>query len=108
VNRFLTSVVSWLRAGYPEGIPPTDTFALLALLANRLSNDEVKLVANELMQRGDFDKIDIGVMISKLTDELPSETDIERVRARLAAQGWPLDDPHDDEHDDDLNGEAHA
>jgi hypothetical protein len=53
-----------LRAGYPEGIPPTDSFALLALLANRLSNDEVRLVANELMQRGDFDKIDIGVLIS--------------------------------------------
>jgi Protein of unknown function (DUF3349) len=100
VNRFLNSVVSWLRAGYPEGVPPTDTFALLALLANRLSNDEVKLVANALMERGDFDKIDIGVLISKLTDELPSETDIERVRDRLAAKGWPLDDPHGDECDE--------
>jgi Protein of unknown function (DUF3349) len=107
VNRFLSSVVSWLRAGYPEGVPPTDTFALLALLANRLSNDEVKLVANELMLRGDFDTIDIGVLISKLTDELPAESDVERVRARLAAQGWPLDDAHDDEQDG-LNGEAHA
>lgn len=107
MNRFLSSVVSWLRAGYPEGVPPTDTFALLALLANRLSNDEVKLVANELMLRGDFDKIDIGVMISKLTDELPAESDIERVRARLAAKGWPLDDAQGDT-DDNLNGEAHA
>jgi hypothetical protein len=104
VNRFLTSVVSWLRAGYPEGVPPTDTFALLALLANRLTNDEVKLVANALMERGDFDKIDIGVLISKLTDELPSDTDVERVRNRLAAQGWPLDDEHGDEHDDRGNG----
>jgi hypothetical protein len=95
VNRFLTSVVSWLRAGYPEGIPPTDTFAVLALLARRLTNDEVKIVANELMQRGEFDKIDIGVTISKLTDELPSPDDIERVRARLAAKGWPLDDQRD-------------
>ncbi|WAJ46004.1 DUF3349 domain-containing protein [Mycobacterium sp. Aquia_216] len=108
MNRFLTSVVSWLRAGYPEGIPPTDTFALLALLANRLSNDEVKLVANALMERGDFDKIDIGVLISKLTDELPSETDIERVRDRLAAQGWPLDDPHDDERDGQPGNGAHG
>jgi Protein of unknown function (DUF3349) len=107
VNRFLNSVVSWLRAGYPEGVPPTDTFALLALLANRLSNDEVKLVANDLMLRGDFDKIDIGVLISKLTDELPSETDIERVRARLAAKSWPHDDAHDDERDE-LNGGAQA
>jgi Protein of unknown function (DUF3349) len=96
VNRFLSSVVSWLRAGYPEGIPPTDTFAVLALLSRRLTNDEVKLVANELMQRGDFDKIDIGVLISKLTDELPSEGDIARVQTRLAAKGWPLDQPRDD------------
>ncbi len=104
MNRFLTSVVSWLRAGYPEGVPPTDTFALLALLANRLSNDEVKLVANALMERGDFDTIDIGVLISKLTDELPSDSDIERVRNRLAAKGWPLDDEHDDEQGDRGNG----
>ena len=98
MNRFLTSVVSWLRAGYPEGIPPTDTFALLALLTRRLSNDEVRAVAREVTQRGDFDNIDIGVAISKLTDELPSEEDVERVRRRLAAHGWPLDDERD-EHD---------
>jgi hypothetical protein len=95
VNRFLSSVISWLRAGYPEGIPPTDTFALLALLTRRLSNDEVKIVANELMQRNEFDKVDIGVLISKLTDELPSEEDIERVRTRLAANSWPVDDDRD-------------
>ncbi len=96
MNRFLNSVVSWLRAGYPEGIPTTDTFAVLALLSRRLTNDEVKLVANELMQREGFDKIDIGVLISKLIDELPSPDDIARVRTRLAAKGWPLDDPHED------------
>jgi hypothetical protein len=95
VNRFLSSVVSWLRAGYPEGIPPTDTFAVLALLTRRLGNDEVVAVTHELMQRGDFDDIDIGVAITQLTDELPSPEDVERVRARLAAKGWPLDEPRD-------------
>jgi hypothetical protein len=96
VNGFLSSIVSWIRAGYPEGIPPTDTFPVLALLTRRLSNDEVKAVTHELTQRGDFDKVDIGVLISKLTDELPTTEDIERVRARLAAKGWPLDDERDD------------
>jgi hypothetical protein len=94
MNRFLTSVVSWLRAGYPEGIPPTDTFAVLALLTRRLSSDEVKIVAEELARRGEFDKIDIGVLINKLIDELQSPADIERVRTRLAAKGWPLDGAH--------------
>ena len=97
MNRFLTSIVNWLRAGYPEGIPPTDYFPVLALLCRRLSTDEVKAVARELMQRPGFDDTDIGVLITRITDQLPSPEDIERVRARLATQGWPLDDPRDDE-----------
>ena len=97
MNRFLNSVVAWLRAGYPDGIPPTDYFPVLALLSRRLSNDEVKLVARDLMQRGDFDHVDIGVLITQLTDELPSPVDVERVRERLAAKGWPLDNARDGE-----------
>jgi Protein of unknown function (DUF3349) len=95
VNGFLGSIVSWLRAGYPEGIPPTDTFAVLALLKRRLSNDEVKAVANELLDRGPYDDVDIGVLITRLTDELPEPDDVERVRTRLAAHGWPLDEKTD-------------
>ena len=97
MNRFLTSVVAWLRAGYPEGIPPTDYFPVLALLSRRLSQDEVKAVARGLMQRDGFDEIDIGVLITQMTDHLPSPGDIERVRERLAAKGWPLDDARDGE-----------
>lgn len=92
MNRFLDAVVAWLRAGYPEGVPPTDYFPLLALLSRRLTADEVKEVAAELMKRGDFDHVDIGVMITQVTDELPAPDDVERVRQRLAAKGWPLDD----------------
>jgi Protein of unknown function (DUF3349) len=97
VTRFLTAIVDWLRAGYPEGIPATDYWPVLALLSRRLSTDEVKLVAQELMRRGDFDDIDIGVTITRITDELPSPRDVERVRQRLAAKGWPLDDPRGSE-----------
>lgn len=97
MNRFLNSVVAWLRAGYPEGIPPIDYVPVLALLSRRLSNDEVKLVAGELIKRGDFDHVDIGVLITQVTDELPSPTDVERVRERLAAKGWPLEDARDGE-----------
>ncbi|HXB89715.1 DUF3349 domain-containing protein [Mycobacterium sp.] len=97
MNRFLTSIVAWLRAGYPEGIPPTDYFPVLALLSRRLSNDEVKAVAHELMQQDNADDIDIGVLITQMTDELPKPDDIERVRSRLAAKGWPLDDARNGE-----------
>ena len=97
MNRFLTSVVAWLRAGYPEGIPPTDYFPVLALLSRRLGNEDVKVVAHELMQQGDFDDVDIAVLITQITDELPSPGDVERVRERLAAKGWPLDDARNGE-----------
>ena len=95
MNRFLTSIVTWLRAGYPEGIPPTDYFPVLALLSRRLSTDEVKAVAREFKHSAEFDDVDIGVLITRLTDQLPSPEDIERVRTRLAAKGWPLDDARD-------------
>jgi len=97
VNRFLNSVVAWLRAGYPEGIPPIDYIPVLALLSRRLSNDEVKLVTRDLIARGDFDHVDIGVLITQITDELPTPNDVERVRERLAAKGWPLEDDRNGE-----------
>ncbi|HYB34790.1 MAG TPA: DUF3349 domain-containing protein [Mycobacterium sp.] len=97
MNRFLSSIVAWLRAGYPQGVPPTDCFPLLALLSRRLTDDEVKAVAGELMRRGEFDQVDIGVLISRITDELPFPEDVERVRQRLAVKGWPLDDARDGE-----------
>ncbi|UVO13552.1 DUF3349 domain-containing protein [Mycobacterium sp. SVM_VP21] len=92
MNKFLTSIVAWLRAGYPDGVPQNDYVPLLALLSRRLTNDEVKDVARELIGRGEFDRIDIGVLIARLTNELPAPEDVERVRERLAAKGWLLDD----------------
>jgi hypothetical protein len=97
VNRFLHRIVNWLRVGYPQGIPPTDYIPLLALLSRRLTNDEVETVAKELMDSGEFDNVAIGVAITQITDESPSPEDVERVWARLAAKGWPLDDPRDSE-----------
>src|ERR1700761_1049357 len=97
MNNFLSSIVAWLRAGYPEGIPPKDYFPVLALLSRRLSTDEVKAVAHEVVQRDGFDDVDIGVLISQITDELPSPADVERVRERLASKDWPLDSPRDEE-----------
>jgi len=95
MNAFLTKIVAWLQAGYPDGIPATDRVPLMALLSRRLTNDEVKAVARDLIRRGEFDHIDIGVLITEITDALPRNEDVERVRTRLAAKGWPLDDPRD-------------
>ncbi|HEX3546375.1 MAG TPA: DUF3349 domain-containing protein [Mycobacterium sp.] len=97
MTNFLARIVAWITSGYPEGVPGPDRVPLLALLQRRLTDDEVKLVAQALIDRGEFDHVDIGVLITQITDELPAEADIDRVRARLAAKGWPLDDPRDAE-----------
>ena len=94
---FLARIVAWITAGYPEGVPGPDRVPLFALLKRRLTDDEVKAVSKELKDLDEFDSADIGVLITQITDELPTPDDIERVRARLAAKGWPLDDPRDGE-----------
>jgi Protein of unknown function (DUF3349) len=97
VTKFLAKIVAWITAGYPEGVPGPDRVPLFGLLKPRLTDDEVKTVAKELMDRGEFDEVDIAVLITQITDELPAPEDISRVRNRLAAKGWPLDDPRDAE-----------
>lgn len=93
---FLIAVVDWLRAGYPEGVPERDYVPLLALLARRLTPEEVATVAAQLRDEGRLPvtSTDIGELIMGITDELPREEDVARVRAQLASAGWPLDDPH--------------
>lgn len=89
---FLSSIIEWLRAGYPEGVPEQDYVPLLALLTRRLSEDEVDQVADALIEAGDLPitKTDIAVLITKVTNEMPLDHDIDRVRRHLEAGGWPL------------------
>ena len=87
---FLQSLVGWLRAGYPEGVPENDYIPLLALLARRLTGDEVAAVAAELGREGaaeNIDSVDIGTVITKITNDLPRQEDVARVRARLDSAG---------------------
>jgi hypothetical protein len=84
---FLDSVVGWLREGYPQGVPAQDYVPLLALLRRRLTDEEVAAVVKELGAGGQVpvDSADIGTSITKITDALPSEDDINRVREHLPA-----------------------
>jgi hypothetical protein len=91
---FLAKVVGWLRAGYPEGVPEHDYMPLFALLASRLTNDEVTLIADELAFSADPESADaIKKAIIAVTHSTPHESDINRVRSHLAAGGWPLAKP---------------
>jgi hypothetical protein len=88
-------IISWLRAGYPEGVPQHDYMPLFALLGSELTNDEVTLIADELTFSADPDSAEaIKAAITAVTKTKPNDADINRVRARLAAGGWPLARPH--------------
>jgi len=90
---FLEKVIGWLRAGYPAGVPDVDYVPLFALLGYHLSNDEVTAIADELEASTDPASADaIKKAITAVTNTKPLESDIDRVRARLAAGGWPLAD----------------
>ncbi|ERB52093.1 MULTISPECIES: DUF3349 domain-containing protein [Rhodococcus] len=89
----LASILGWLRAGYPNGVPEQDYVPLMALLRRQLSDDEIAVLADDLV--ADFpvpvDPIDIGVLITKVTDDIPHESDVARVREHLIRGGWQID-----------------
>jgi len=98
---FLASVINWVRAGYPEGVPDVDYIPLFALLGSQLSEDDVKAIAQELENESNPESAAaIMKAIAAVTDHQASDADVARVRSRLAAGGWPLARP---EHFDPAN-----
>lgn len=90
------SVLAWLHAGYPHGVPQTDYFALLALLARTLSEDEVVKVAQTVLKGNDSDTVtaeEIHAAIHLVTDKEPNPEEMHQVASRLASVGWPLAAP---------------
>jgi hypothetical protein len=85
----VASIVAWLRAGYPDGVPERDYIPLFALLGSKLTDEQVQEIADTLTRDG---APNIAGHIHAVTRERPLEVDIARVRSRLAAGGWPLAD----------------
>ncbi|HEY3883278.1 MAG TPA: DUF3349 domain-containing protein [Trebonia sp.] len=96
-SNFLSNIVSWLRAGYPEGVPQVDYIPLFALLGSQLTNEEVSQIADELVFSSDPESAEaIKQAIGSVTHTPVHDADIARVRAHLAAGGWPLAIPNRD------------
>jgi hypothetical protein len=93
------TVLDWLRAGYPEGIPAQDYAPILGVLQRRLTPEEIQgiaegLAAQALTSPDPITRDDIEAMIEQTVYQRASDADVARVSARLAAGGWPLADPH--------------
>ena len=91
------SVLDWLRAGYPDGIPPQDYAPILGVLRRRLTSEEILAITDGLAGQslGSVDPIsrhDIEAMIEQTVYQRADDVDVARVTERLAAGGWPLAD----------------
>jgi Protein of unknown function (DUF3349) len=94
----LHSILEWLRAGYPEGVPGPDRVPLLALLESTpLTSDQVKEVVRHVSDAEgtasadtEVDRDEIAAFIHDVTQRDAAPEDVNRVAAKLAAAGWPL------------------
>ncbi|HNM84117.1 MAG: DUF3349 domain-containing protein [Mycobacterium sp.] len=91
-SKLLDSVLNWVRAGYPQGVPPKDYYPVLALLTRTLSEDEVVQAARAVLLQGDEPVTveQIQDAIRQVAEKEPTEEEMHQVAARLASVGWPL------------------
>ena len=92
------SVLNWLRAGYPEGVPGPDRVPLLALLRSTpLTEEQIKDVVRNItasdsgaLADGEITTDEIGEFIAEVIHHDAGSENVKRVAAKLAAAGWPL------------------
>lgn len=85
-RNIMRRLLSWVRQGYPTGVPAADYVPLIALLSRRLTKDEVIDIVIELRGAAVLPSETgrIGAAIMGTTNEVPSIEEIERVRRHLA------------------------
>jgi len=90
-------IVAWLKAGYPDGIPPQDYPPVLAVMRRQLTEEELVAVADDLalhsVSAGDVPVTadDIRAMVHEHAYQKCTPDDLTRVSALLARGGWPLE-----------------
>jgi uncharacterized protein (DUF2267 family) len=94
----LDNVLGWLHEGYPEGVPPKDYFALLALLKRSLTEDEVVKAAQSVLRQNAatedaVTEDDIRKAVHNVIAKEANPEEVRQVASRLASVGWPLATP---------------
>jgi hypothetical protein len=94
----LDNVLGWLHEGYPEGVPPKDYFALLALLKRSLTEDEVVKAAQSVLRQNaateaEVTEDDIRKAVHNVIAKEANPEEVRQVASRLASVGWPLATP---------------
>jgi hypothetical protein len=85
LTQWVSSIVAFVRAGYPSGMPTTGCVPAAALCPRRVSPDEIASLTSRLAgdRRGPITATDVGVAITHITNAMPAPEDIARVQRRL-------------------------
>lgn len=89
-------VIDWLKAGYPEGVPPKDYFPVLALLKRSLAEEDVVKAAQSVLKSAEGETVtedEIRAAVLAVNGKEPNPEEIHQVASRLASVGWPLATP---------------
>lgn len=92
----ISKVLTWLRSGYPEGIPQRDFPSVLLVLQQNLSDVDIEAIADELALQSvsngsvPVSAEQIRTMVRDHTFQPATDEDLRRVSAVLAQGGWPL------------------
>jgi hypothetical protein len=87
---FASSIINWLRSGYPQGVPDQDYLPLFALLASRLTTEQLNDVA--ILLEGTAPPASaaaIRAAIGTVTEGEANDVDVANVRAHLEAEAGP-------------------
>lgn len=91
LTQWVSSIVAFVRAGYPAGMPTTGGAATAAMCRRRVSTDEIASLTSELAMDRDraISAVDVGVAITRITNAMPLPEDIARVQRRLDRRATP-------------------
>ncbi|HVX54875.1 DUF3349 domain-containing protein [Nocardioides sp.] len=92
----VSRILEWLRAGYPDGIPPHDYPPVLGVLRRSLTETDIEEIADELALQSISNGAEpvtadqVRAMVREHAFQSCTADDMARVSAQLARGGWPL------------------
>lgn len=86
----ISEVLSWVRTGFPDGVPDAEAPALFAVLTERLGTERAQEVLRQLSVDG---RLTPQAASSLLADDVQKR----QVAAKLVLGGWPLGPAEDAE-----------
>ena len=91
IPTYLKDAFHLLRRAYPAGVPGSDYDSLLLVVSEVVGEENLGVLIAELTRGNPIDVVNDAAAVHSV--RRPGDVDIKRVRAHLAANGWPHELP---------------